>query len=122
MKTEIHTAGALKIAELITDELRIKSAADALQLLGDLYYQGFDAIILHVHQITPDFFDLKNGIAGDILQKFSNYRMPLAIVGDFSHLQNKSIKDFIWESNKHGHVNFVDSVDLALECILKKNN
>ncbi len=120
MKTETHQVNQSKIAEVITDELVIKSTADGLQLLGDLYYQGFDGIILHMQQIAPDFFDLKNGMAGDILQKFSNYRMPLAIVGDYSHLQSKSMKDFIVESNRQGHVNFVASVVHALECLKRQ--
>jgi len=51
--------------------------------MADIYYQGFDAIILHEKTITPVFFDLKTGIANEILQKFSNCRMRLAIVGDF---------------------------------------
>ena len=56
-----------------------------------------------------DFFDLKNGIAGEILQKFSNYRVSLIIVGDFSKYASKSLNDFIYESNKGRHINFVAS-------------
>ncbi|MDD4645730.1 MAG: DUF4180 domain-containing protein [Bacteroidales bacterium] len=47
-----------------------------------LYYHGFDRMIIHEKNITPEFFDLKNRMAGEILQKFSNYRIRLAIVGD----------------------------------------
>ena len=39
-------------------------------------------MIIHEKNITPEFFDLKNRMAGEILQKFSNYRIRLAIVGD----------------------------------------
>ncbi|WP_449401649.1 DUF4180 domain-containing protein [Chryseobacterium wanjuense] len=55
-----------------------------------------DKVIIHEKNITPEFFDLKTKIAGDILQKFSNYRVKLAIVGDFSKYESKSIKDFIF--------------------------
>ena len=71
-------------------------------------------MIIHERCITSDFFDLKNGIAGEILQKFSNYRMPLAIVGDFTRHKGNSIKDFIRESNQRKQVIFVDSVDEAI--------
>ena len=64
--------------------------------------------------MTPAFFELKNGMAGEILQKFSNYRVRLAIVGDFSRYTSKSINDFILESNKTGHINFVPTVTEAL--------
>nr|WP_280739939.1 DUF4180 domain-containing protein [Pedobacter borealis] len=53
-------------------------------------------------------------MAGEILQKFSNYRVSLAIIGDFSPYQSKSIKDFIYESNKGKHINFLGSAAEAL--------
>ena len=114
MEIKTHTIDNSKIAEIIAPKIILNSAEDGLDLLGNLYYQGFDKIIIHVINITPDFFDLKNGIAGEILQKFSNYRVQLAIVGDFSQYSGKSINDFIFESNKFGHVNFVSSVSEAL--------
>jgi hypothetical protein len=86
-----------------------------LDLLGNLYFQGFDSIILYEKTIIPDFFDLKSGIAGEILQKFSNYRIRLAIVGDFSKYQSKSLNDFIYESNKGKQINFVSSLTDAIE-------
>ena len=115
MKIETHTVHQTKIAEVISDDVLVKTAEDGLDLLGTLYYEGFDKIILHEKNITPDFFDLKNGIAGEILQKFSNYRVPLALVGDFSKYPGKSMRDFIFESNKTGHVNFVSAVAEALD-------
>lgn len=114
MKTKTHEVNNTQIAEVISDGLIIQSTEDGLNLLGDLYYQGFDKIIMHAHNISPNFFELKNGMAGEILQKFSNYRVGLAIVGDFSPYTSKSIKDFIFECNKTGHINFVVSVSDAL--------
>lgn len=91
-----HTVDEVRIAEVIADHIIIKNGEDALQLLGDLYYQGFDGLILSERIIIPEFFELRNGMAGEILQKFSNYRMRLAIIGDFSKFQGKSIADFIY--------------------------
>jgi hypothetical protein len=107
MKIETHDIGNNKIAEVIAEGLLINVSEDGLDLLGNLYYQGFDKIIIHEKNITLDFFDLKNGMAGELLQKFSNYRVQLAIVGDFSKYTSKSLKDFIYESNKGRQVNFV---------------
>ncbi|MBB4108994.1 DUF4180 domain-containing protein [Pedobacter zeae] len=115
MKIETHTVNNINIAEIISEEMIINNAEDGLDLLGNLYYQGFDKIIIDKKNITPDFFDLKNGIAGEILQKFSNYRVSLAIVGDFSAYQSKSIKDFIYESNNGKHINFLASTAGALQ-------
>lgn len=115
MNLETHIVNENRIVEVLSEENIIKTAADGLDLLGDLYYQGFDCIILHEKNITPKFFDLKNGIAGEILQKFSNYRVRLAIVGDFTPYTSKSIQDFMYESNKGKQVVFVSSADEALK-------
>lgn len=117
MKIEIHNINGIKIAEILSEEIIIKTTQDGLDLLGDLYYQGYEKIIIHEKNITPDFFDLKTKLAGDILQKFTQYRMPLIIVGDFSKFESKSLKDFIFESNKGKQVNFVASQSEAIKLI-----
>lgn len=100
MKIEQHNINNTKIAELISDSIILQTSEDGLDLLGDLYYQGFDRVIIHEKNITPEFFNLKNKMAGEILQKFSNYRIRLVVVGDFTMHTGKSITDFIRESNR----------------------
>ena len=117
MKIEKHTIKDTDVAEVISDDIIIHKNEDGFDLLGNLYYQGFDKVIIHEKNITPDFFDLKNKMAGEILQKFSNYRVRLAIVGDFSKYAKKSLKEFIYESNKGKQVNFVSSVTEALNVL-----
>lgn len=109
MNIQVHNARDVDFAEVIAEEMVISTAEDALDLLGNLYYQGFDRIIVHEKNIVPEFFDLKTGMAGEVLQKFSNYRVKLAIVGDFSKYTSKSLQDFIFESNKQRQVCFVRS-------------
>ena len=115
MHIESHTINTISIAEVNATGYLIEKAEDGLDLLGTVYYQGFDRMIVHAKNITPDFFDLKNGMAGEMLQKFSNYRMRLAIVGDFSAYTSKSITDFMYECNNGKQVNFLSSVAEALE-------
>jgi|SRR5690606_34975514 len=119
MEIETYNTKNAKIAEIITDDIVLRTTEDGLDLLGNLYYQGFDIIILHEKNITPDFFNLRTKIAGDILQKFSQYKMPLAIVGDFSKFKSKSLNDFIFESNKGKQINFVSSISEALNSLSK---
>lgn len=115
MEIIAHSVNEIKIAEIVSADIIIRSAQDGLDLLGNIYYQGFDKLIIYEKNLTPEFFDLKTKIAGDILQKFSNYRMGLAIVGDFEKYQSKSIRDFIFESNKTKHINFTETLENALE-------
>lgn len=115
METIIHKINNKEIIEILADHIIISKAEDALSIVGDFYFQGFDRLIIHQKDITIDFFELKNGLAGEILQKFSTYKLKLAIVGDFSEFTSKSILDFIYESNKGKQIIFVDSVGAALD-------
>ena len=120
MNIEITNHQGVFMGELIADEVVVNEVQDALDIMANAAYSGATKLILHEKNITPDFFDLKTRIAGDILQKFSNYNMPLAIVGDFSKYTSKSLRDFIYESNKGRSVNFVSSVDEAKEKLARK--
>ncbi len=117
MEIVTHEINDIRIAEVTSDAIILKKPEDGVDLLGNLYYQGFDKIVINEKNITPVFFDLKNGMAGEVLQKFSNYRVRLAIVGDFSKYLGKSLHDFIYESNKGRHVNFVASLAEALRIL-----
>lgn len=112
-----HTRGDHKIAEIIADSLFINTAEAGTDLLGNIYYSGFDKVILPATCLSADFFDLKTKMAGEILQKFSTYRVRLVIVGDFSNYTGKSIRDFIYESNNGKQVNFLSTVDEALDAL-----
>jgi len=98
---------SLKIAEIISEAIVIKSEQDALDMMANTRYEGCDDIIINEKNLPAEFFDLSTRLAGEILQKFSNYHMRLAIVGDFSKYKSDSLKRFIQESNKGNQVFFV---------------
>ena len=119
MELIIHIIGAIKITEVKPEGIVLNELDDAIDLLGNSEYLGAIGTIIHQDQIHPDFFDLKTGLAGDILQKFSNYRKKLAIVGEFSSVSSKSLRDFIRESNRTGNISFVRSHDEAIKVLSK---
>lgn len=79
-----HQTDGLTFLEIHSEEQVIGSVENTLDLFGELYGQYYDGIILYERNITPDFFDLQTRLAGDFFQKFSNYRVRLAIVGDWN--------------------------------------
>lgn len=109
-----HTVNLLTIAELLQGSELISSPEEIMDLIADISFHGSDRMIIHEKNLHPDFFNLKSGLAGEMLQKFSNYRMKLAITGDFSEIESKSLRDFIRECNRGQTVFFVNSVDDAL--------
>ena len=110
----LHETAAGKIAEIISDEIIIKDTDDALDLMAESRYLDAGKMIIRESHITPSFFDMKTRLAGDILQKFSNYRMQLALIGNFSKYESKSFQDFIRECNKGNRIFFLESQKAAL--------
>lgn len=102
------------IAEIIDDDFIINNTQDAIDLLGETGSNNCERIIIREKNLHKDFFNLKTGLAGDILQKFSNYDVRLAIVGDFTKFQSKSLQDFIRESNRGNRVFFLEDMDTAI--------
>ena len=74
-----------------------------------------DLIAIDKHAVCEDFFILSRGLAGEILQKYTNYHIRLAIYGDYSHYTSKPLHDFIYESNKGQSVFFVSTLEEALD-------
>ncbi len=105
----------VRIAEVKSAGIVIGQTQDALDLMANADYLGARKIMIREEHLDPAFFDLKTGMAGEILQKFTNYRVQLAIIGDFSKYPGKSIRDFIFESNRYGRINFVSSREEAIK-------
>jgi len=108
----------IKIAEIKSGEIVINSPQDALDLMVDAGHYGARSIILKEKNFAPEFFDLSTKLAGGILQKFSNYRVKMAIVGDFEKYKSKSLKAFIGESNKGNLIFFVPDRKTAISKII----
>jgi len=70
---------------------------------------------LNKSAICDGFFDLSTKLSGEILQKFINYHIKIVIVGDFSVYTSKSLKDFIYESNKGKDIFFLPNEKEAIE-------
>jgi hypothetical protein len=115
MEIKYHkSASGIRIAEIVPGGDLISGPEDILDIMADVRYNDCDRIIIHQNSFNTDFFDLKTGVAGEILQKFSNYRMKLAIIGNFSSIESRSLRNFIGESNKRGMICFVSSMAEAL--------
>ncbi len=104
------------IALLESDTLLITDVQSALDLMATVQYETDSArIAMKKDVVAEEFFILSTRLAGDILQKFVNYNVKLAIIGDYSHYTSKPLKDFIYESNQGRHIFFVPSEEEAIK-------
>lgn len=114
MQVKIHKAGNSEIAEIISDRLIINSVQDALDLMVHEECQDLEIFLLHEKNISPDFFNLRTGLAGEILQKFINYNKKLAVIGEFSKYESNSLRSFIIECNRGRQFFFKSNVEEAI--------
>lgn len=118
MNIKVVNKDNVNIAVISSDDVIINNAQDALdQMIMVRYDYSCDKIIINKKNITEDFYDLKNGIAGEIMQKHINYEMALAIVGEFEQYNSKSLKSLIYESNKGNKIIFKSTEAEAIESL-----
>lgn len=112
---QILSENGLRIALMDEADAPLRGEQDALDLIADMRYthQAYH-LVIPAAILNPAFFDLRSGLAGGMLQKFVNYRVRVAIVGDFTGYKSKALRQFIMESNKGGHVCFASSLVDAL--------
>lgn len=109
------------VVRIEDDSTMISDEQSFLDLFMTIAYEtGENRFIISKDSFVEDFFNLSNKIAGGILQKLVNYRMKLAIIGDFSKYKSKSLKDFIYECNNGNDIFFVESESKALSMLSNK--
>lgn len=94
----------------------LTDAQSALDLLMTIKYEaGTMNMAVSKKLLADEFFILSSGLAGEILQKYSNYGGRIAIYGDYSHYTSKPLRDFMRESNRGRNVFFVGTQEEAVD-------
>ena len=116
MKIECLNNREMDVAVVSSDEMVIVDVQSALDLVMTVKYEtGVSRIVLDKNLVCEDFFILSTGVAGEILQKFINYRVKAAIYGDYSRYTSKPLRDFIYESNNGHDFFFVSTKEEAVQ-------
>ncbi|MBE1443760.1 DUF4180 domain-containing protein [Paenibacillus sp. OAS669] len=118
MNIVIDQRGDSKVAVIESSDIVIGDVQDALDLMATVNYtEECHKILLNKANITEDFFELRTKLAGEILQKYTNYQVKLAVVGDFEGYNSKSLRDFIYECNHGKQFFFVKDNEAGLEAL-----
>ena len=99
----------------------LATAEDAVSLIGEALSAGASRVAIPGGRLEPAFLDLSSRLAGEFLQKFTNYRLRVAIVGDISVAlaASKPLQAFVAESNRGESVWFLPSHE-AMQARLSK--
>lgn len=92
--------------------ISIRSPADILEVIGATY--GADGLLLTEADLSPEFFDLRSGLAGEAFQKFTNYKLRVALVlADYS-AHGQRFGELAYEHTTHPMIRFFNSPEAAL--------
>src|SRR4051812_42117919 len=89
----------------------IQSASDISAALSASVERG--GLVLDEKDLSPDFFDLKTGLAGQVLQKFVNYRTKLAIIVRDPSVHGGRFGELVREHRTHPSVRFFSAEQAA---------
>ncbi len=94
---------------------QLRSDRDTVDLMGEARGCGANFIVIPIERLGDDFFRLETRIAGEVIQRFAMYRVRVAILGDISRhvAESKSLRDFVYESNRGNQCWFVDREELG---------
>ncbi|WP_266157868.1 DUF4180 domain-containing protein [Dyella silvatica] len=98
----LHLIGELPVLLCAQAGELIANERDIDNLIGATWGLPVAMVVIPVARIAPAFFRLQTGLAGVLVQKFTNYRLRVAIVGNMASQIEKSaaVRDFIAESNR----------------------
>lgn len=102
MSGVIKILGNLRVLSFDSNGPQISTEADINGLIGTAFGERADLVALPAARLTQNFFDLRTGFAGVLVQKFANYQLRLAVLGDISSAcaRSRALKDFVYESNQ----------------------
>jgi len=86
--------------ECLPGQQQIVSGREALYLVVACGENNTNKLILHVENFTSDFYNLRTGVPGEILQKFSPYRIKVAAVLSPELVNQGRFREMVLEANR----------------------
>jgi hypothetical protein len=92
--------------------LAVRSYDDIAEFMGACI--GTDGLLLTEGDLSATFFDLKSRLAGELLQKFVNYGVRVAIVVPDPAAHGERFRELAYEHRTHPLIRFVRSHEAAM--------
>ncbi|GGM30752.1 DUF4180 domain-containing protein [Dactylosporangium sucinum] len=118
MADEIRQLGATTVLVCDPAGPPVATEQDALDLIGAAF-AGAEVVAVPANRLDERFFRLGTRFAGEVMQKFVNYHLRLAVIGDIDEhtRQSEALQALVRESNGGNHIWFLRDLD-ALEARL----
>ena len=114
---KLRVEGKTPYCETLGEAGSIATMDDLMDLLGHCGSHKTRRLLIHPENLPADFFDLKTRLAGEMLQKFSTYRMKVAIRLDERAFKNPRFREMAGEANRFGDIGYFRNQQEAEEWI-----
>ena len=103
---ELH---GVRILECDAEGPAIRPGRALSDLISTAWEHRAQWLVIPVARLGDDFFRLRTGIAGEVVQKIVQYHLKLAVLGDLARYVEEStaLRDFVRESNRGTQFCFV---------------
>ena len=116
MELSVVEEGGTRVIEGQPGQLFMASTADARQVIEAWLSEGIYAVLMYAENLSPRFFELSSGEAGEILQKLRNYRVRLAVVRAPGSAQlSQRFSELMIEENREPHFRIFEARQAARE-------
>ena len=114
MIDQLRSVGGLEVLVCAPDGPALGGDPNALtDLIGDALSHRVSWVAVPVARLDQRFLTLRSGVAGEVVQKFVNYRLRLAVLGDIAGplAASGSLRDFVREANRGTNLWFLADLD-----------
>jgi len=117
MTAQLLEIGRERCFVAAADGPAVRDAESARSLIEEAMSHRASVIAVPISRLDPAFFQLRSGLAGEVLQKAVNYGFKFAVIGDISaHVAaSDALRDFVIESNRGRSIFFVPDLSALAE-------
>jgi len=111
--SQLIEIGSIRILLFASTGPLLASPGDSNDFIGEAWSVSAELLAIPVERLGPDVLNLRTRVGGEVFQKFANYRLRCAIVGDITAAVDGSgaLRDFVRETNEGSALWFVPDVD-----------
>lgn len=111
--THVETWNGLVVAVCGVEGDKLAGPADINDFLSLAFEANADWLALPTVRLGAEFLRLRTRLAGETTQKFVNYRVGLAVIGDISAeiAASGALADYVSESNRGRSVWFLPDLE-----------
>ncbi len=120
MDTNLVISNGDSYLECVPTERWIQREADALDLIAACIENDTSQLMLHAGCLSEDFYRLRTGLAGAVLQKFTDYHIRVAAVIPSEIASQGHFSEMVSEANRGNSFHVFQTREAAERWLIRK--